>query len=109
MTVHVYDVRWLQRALASLGHYTGEIDGISGPKTRNAIVAFKISAGMRPRPFVGPITLQAIEDRYEEEERPRFGFGRSHNVEPPWMVEISKFMGLHEIRDNAVLREWLLL
>ncbi|GAA6162557.1 hypothetical protein NBRC116590_02610 [Pelagimonas sp. KU-00592-HH] len=106
MATQVYDVRWLQRALKTLGFYTGEVDGISGPLTRSAVVAFKRSQGLWARPYVGPLTLEALEDAYTAEAKPA-RFGADHAPEPPWMVEISKYLGLHEVRDNAELRDWL--
>lgn len=105
MTSQSYDVRWLQRALQSLGFYTGRIDGIAGPMTRAAIVAFKRSRGLRARPYVGPITLETLRDAYSEQLPVKFGPDTA--PEPPWLVEISKVMGLHEARDNAELRAWL--
>ncbi|WP_164726801.1 NlpC/P60 family protein [Shimia sediminis] len=107
MTFKTYDVRWLQRALKSLGHYTGRVDGISGPKTRAAIVVFKKSVGLRPRSYVGPLTLAALEDAYSRNDLPPRKFGPDTAPEPPWVVEMSKYLGLHEVRDNAELREWL--
>jgi len=105
MTFQSYDVRWLQRALKTLGHYPGQIDGISGPKTRAAIVEFKQGQGLWAREYVGPITLARLRDAVDE--KPARRFGRDTAPEPPWMVEIGKVMGLHEVRDNAVLKAWL--
>ncbi|SEP27654.1 TIGR02594 family protein [Salinihabitans flavidus] len=105
MTSQSYDVRWLQRALASLGHYSGAIDGIAGPKTRAAIVAFKRAEGLRARPYIGPITLSRLRDAVDEPAPDRVG--PESAPEPPWLVEISKYLGLHEVRDNAALRDWL--
>ena len=50
----------LQSALAAAGFNPGPIDGIHGPKTDAAIVAFKAAQGMRARPYVGPLTLEAL-------------------------------------------------
>lgn len=105
MTLQSYDVHWLQCALKTLGHYSGTIDGITGPKTRAAIVAFKRGQGLWPREYVGPITLARLRDAVNEQPPRRFG--RDTAPEPPWLVEIGKVMGLHEVRDNKVLREWL--
>lgn len=100
-----YDVRWLQRALAELGHYSGAIDGDIGPKTTAAIIAFKSAHGLRPRPYLGPITLEMLQSAVAEQAPAKYGSDTS--PEPPWLVEISKVMGLHEDRDNAELRAWL--
>lgn len=37
----------LQELLARLGHYQGKIDGLDGPRTRNAIEAYKNAVGLR--------------------------------------------------------------
>ncbi|CUH68708.1 Putative peptidoglycan binding domain protein [Thalassovita gelatinovora] len=100
-----FDVRWLQRALKTLGFNPGPIDGIKGPRTDAAIVAFKHRFGFRQRPYLGPITLAALRDAVVEAMPTRFGPDTA--PEPPWMVEISKFIGLHEVRDNAAVRAWL--
>ncbi len=40
------DVVELQDTLRRLGHYEGELDGLVGPKTRNAIRAYQRQAGL---------------------------------------------------------------
>jgi len=95
-----YDVKWVQKALKKLGHYTGAVDGIVGPKTEAAIVKFKQNSGLRPRPFVGPITLRKLAKAAQMFERPEADA-------LPWINEINKVLGLHETRDNKVLTEWL--
>ena len=44
----------LQQALKDRGFYKGKIDGDIGPKTKEAIKAFKIANGLRPDFFPGP-------------------------------------------------------
>lgn len=105
MKLASYDVRWLQRALKALGFDPGAIDGIQGPKTNSAIVAFKEAHGLRARPYVGPLTLGILRDRFAEEMPQRFG--PESAPMPPWVVEISKHIGLHEVGDNAQLSAWL--
>ncbi len=43
----------LQSALKSLGYYTGTVDGIEGPMTRNAVLAYEAAFGL---PTTGTIT-----------------------------------------------------
>ncbi|WP_181892952.1 NlpC/P60 family protein [Falsiruegeria mediterranea] len=105
MTTLSYDVRWLQRALQTLGFEPGLIDGIKGPDTDRAVIAFKRSEGLRPRAYVGPITLARLRDAVSEPEPAKYGPETA--PEPPWLVEIGQVMGLHEVRDNAELRAWL--
>lgn len=87
---------WLQiqTSLADLGYYTGPVDGIRGPKTDAALVAFKKSIGLRARPFFGPLTRRAL-----------LGGGEGAG-DIPWMVEAAAVRGLHEARNNGRLRGW---
>lgn len=89
------DWRQMQTRLAQLGFDPGPIDGYRGPLTDAAIVAFKRSRGLRPRPYVGPITLAAL-----------LGEGNAP-ADVPWMNEAAKQMGLHEARDWRRLAAWL--
>lgn len=97
-----YDTKWVQEALMQLGYYLGEIDGIVGPLTRKAIVAFKQDNGLRARPYIGPFTLLKLQNATRKPVPRR---GRRH--EPPWINEITKVLGLHEVHNNGALTEWL--
>ncbi|MEM6266189.1 MAG: peptidoglycan-binding protein [Pseudomonadota bacterium] len=87
--------RDLQLALKSHGFDPGPVDGIRGPQTDSAVVAFKRAHGLRARPYVGPITLKLL------------GLATQAHFDVPWINELAKHIGLHERRDNAVLRRWL--
>lgn len=87
------DWRWVQSRLHDLGFNPGPVDGVRGPRTDAALVAFKKSIGFRARPFVGPLTLEALE--------PAPG-----KTSVPWMSEAMRMKGLHEQRDVGVLRRW---
>ncbi|MBB3034068.1 NlpC/P60 family protein [Alteriqipengyuania lutimaris] len=87
--------RDLQRALAAAGFDPGPIDGIHGPKTDAAVVAFKAAQGLRARPYVGPLTLEAL------------GLAPDLSHDVPWMNEAAKHIGLHEHRDHGVLSRFL--
>lgn len=102
-----YDNRWLQKSLNKLGFNVGEVDGIVGPKTNAAIVEFKRSVGLRARPYVGPKTLEALAKAVKRKVPKAPQINQYSQVEEPWMQEISKFMSLHEVRDNAELSRWL--
>lgn len=43
------DVEFVQRALTDMSLYTGSIDGVSGPRTREAIAEFRSRAGLDPK------------------------------------------------------------
>lgn len=95
-----YDVKWVQTALKKLGHYTGSVDGIMGPMTEKAIVQFKRRSGLRARPFIGPITLRKLAKLAQMKDQPS-------SDALPWINEINKVVGLHELRDNYALSQWL--
>lgn len=88
------NIRWVQTRLRELGFDPGPLDGIRGPRTDAAIVAFKRSVGLWPRAKLGPLTMAAL---------------RSTTNAPtsiPWMAEAEAVRGLHEQRDVAKLRGW---
>lgn len=91
------DWRAVQQRLRTLGFDPGPVDGIRGPKTDAALVAFKKSIGLRARPYLGPLTRAALFDI-----RPP----RHAKDGLPWMDAASAVMGLHERRDTARLRQW---
>ncbi|MBX3218932.1 MAG: peptidoglycan-binding protein [Labilithrix sp.] len=53
-------VRGVQTRLKELGFDPGSIDGVVGPKTRAALVAFQESRGLTPDGVVGPKTQEAL-------------------------------------------------
>ena len=50
----------LQEALAGLGYYDGDIDGIFGAGTEEAVIAFQTDNGLEPDGKAGPATLSAL-------------------------------------------------
>ncbi len=50
----------LQSQLKSIGYSLGEVDGIFGPKTKAAVVAFQKAMGVETDGIVGPITIGAL-------------------------------------------------
>lgn len=54
------NVRQAQRSLAGKGFRPGPADGIFGPKTARAVIAFKRKVGLRPRAVIGPITWEKL-------------------------------------------------
>jgi peptidoglycan hydrolase-like protein with peptidoglycan-binding domain len=53
-------VTQLQKDLAKLGFYSNSIDGSFGAKTKNAVVSFQKSQGLKTDGVVGPITKAAL-------------------------------------------------
>lgn len=82
------------------GFDPGPVDGIMGPNTESAIVAFKRSHGLRPRPYIGPITMKKLKEKLKPGgTRPDPGL--------PWIVEANKVLRLHEVENNLAISEWL--
>lgn len=90
------DWRRVQSRLAELGFDPGPIDGLRGPKTDAALVAFKKSIGFRARPYFGPLTEKALFA----------GGGAVAHTGLPWLDVARSVMDLHEQRDTARLRQW---
>ena len=55
-------VRLLQRDLGARGYPTGPIDGLYGPRTREAVVAFQAARGLQVDGVVGPRTWAALSE-----------------------------------------------
>lgn len=54
------DIRSLQEALRSRGLYKGQVDGIPGTLTRDAVKAFQRKEGLKVDGIAGPVTLGAL-------------------------------------------------
>lgn len=54
------DVTALQKKLKRWGYYTGEIDGIFGTKTKEAVMYFQRTNGLTPDGVVGEATAKAL-------------------------------------------------
>lgn len=88
----------LQRLLKAKGFNPGKIDGIDGPKTQAALVAFKRSIGFRPRPYLGPLTIAALRDGVVAAPAEVSLDRRRKGKMPPWLRLAYGFMGLREIK-----------
>lgn len=87
----------IQTELGELGFNPGPLDGIMGPRTESAIIAFKRANGLKPRAWVGPLTWKMLheDDLLEPSD------------DLPWMVEARKALNRHEVYDNKWLKDWL--
>ena len=104
MTLRV-TIREIQKRLAATGHYKGRIDGHRDAEVDRAIVSFKASVGLRQRPYIGPKTWAALVRA--SSSTPSTIPSASDAPFPPWLEELGKVMGLHEVHDKAALTEWL--
>ncbi len=97
------DTTAIQRALVALG-YSLAVDGIAGAKTRAAVKAFQVKAGLVADGIAGPKTQAALAAALAKSGtatviRP--------NAAPPWHEELLRRKGLHEVRDRSKLMAWL--
>lgn len=104
----MYDTLTIQKALRARG-FTGAygrpltLDGVKGRNTSHAIRAFKRSAGLRDRDYIGPLTFALLTGEVGPEE-----LTVPKNVDaPPWYIEMMTMMGKHESGDYTAVREWL--
>lgn len=54
------EVRDIQTVLKSKGYYAGNVDGIFGTQTKNAVIAFQRDNGLKVDGIAGPATLKAL-------------------------------------------------
>jgi peptidoglycan hydrolase-like protein with peptidoglycan-binding domain len=54
----------VQRALYRLGYYKGMIDGVIGPKSRQAIAAFQANHGLHVTCEIDDELVSALRDRW---------------------------------------------
>jgi len=97
-------IKAIQIKLHALGHSPGPIDGLRGPMTDAAIVAFKRKSGLKARPFVGPITWSKLFP--EDATREAVPRAVSRMPDMPWYDEAERMKGLHEVRNYSRLKDW---
>jgi len=59
------DVIQVQNQLAVLGYYGGDIDGVYGSQTQDAVRAFQQDQGLDPDGIVGPLTYDRMQQVYD--------------------------------------------
>lgn len=97
-------VRERQIQLKKRGFDPGPIDGIPGPKTDAAMIAFKKSVGLRPRAYYGPVTEAALFGPVDPGKTPKPVF-RSSTI-PPLAKPFIRRLGWQEHRDRNALIKW---
>ena len=96
-----YSVKEIQRALNKHG-YKLKVDGVMGSKTETAISDFKHKQGWMARPWIGPLTAEALELTAVGKK-----VKRGDGVVPPWVTIMNKWMYTEEVKHNAELRKFL--
>lgn len=65
------DIRSIQRQLQNKGFNPGAVDGIAGPKTYNAVIAFQKANGLTADGMVGPASLAKLSNSgYSDSAQP---------------------------------------
>lgn len=87
----------MQLVLKQKRFFTGAVDGTPSPAFDNAISEFKASVGFVKRPYFTGATLLKLDVIP--------GLFERHPA--PWMNEMSRYLGMHEVRNNRDLLAWL--
>jgi len=59
------DVSQVQNQLQVLGYYRGDVDGVFGPITQAAVIAFQNDQSLDPDGIVGPLTYDKLQQVYD--------------------------------------------
>lgn len=86
--------RDIQLALIREGLNPGTVDGINGPKTEGAILAFNAKYGLPPTVKLTESGLTILGLHTEP-------------LRTPWINEVNRHMGLHELKNRTSLWAWL--
>ena len=84
----------VQKRLSELGLYSGEIDGINGSRTKNAIKNFQNKAGLTPDGIIGPKTLSALakgEDSYVTVDNAKNNSNNSTTVDTSSALDLRNY------------------
>lgn len=100
-------VAWLQERLVAHGARIG-IDGDWGRNSINALEAFQRSKGLPITGVADEKTVAALRTspKMNGTTIPVPMAAASTSL-PPWMAEMHRKMGLHEVRDNSALADWM--
>lgn len=77
----------LQRQLADLGYYTGEITGFFGSQTQEAVMRFQQNQGLAADGVVGPATAQSLYQGDTESEGDRSA--SSNSIAPQSAIQLN--------------------
>tara|TARA_R110002126_G_scaffold290704_4_gene448309 strand:+ start:13480 stop:14169 length:690 start_codon:yes stop_codon:yes gene_type:complete len=82
-----------QQTLNVMGFDAGPNDGIFGRETSKGVTAFQKAKKLRVTGTLDPETVAVL-------------LGEEFDM-PPWMIEIERVRGLHEVRHRSLLMRWL--
>lgn len=94
----------IQRRLKLLGFNPGSLDGIPGRNTQAAIKLFqKANPPLSVDGIIGPKSLAKLFPS----QSGTVSAEPNRSIDPPWLILARQKMGLHEVRNNKTLRDWL--
>lgn len=102
MPASIDNIVAIQHALARRGFDPGNIDGVWGRRTENAVRAFQLAQGLLVDGVVGPRTAALLLDA------PLAG-GALSNPALPWLIEARRLLGTAEIvgrGSNPAILSW---
>lgn len=94
---------WVQSRLIAHG-YPVPIDGVWDRPDIEALKSFQKSHGIPQSSVTDEKTVAALK---LQPDNPMATIIAPTETMPPWMAEMHRKMGLHEVRDNAFLSAWL--
>lgn len=97
---------WLQRRLIAHGASIAA-DGDWGRNSIAALRAFQLAQGLPQTGVADKATVAALRDDTRLPARKQGWSGFGDETMPPWMAEMHRKSGLHEVRDNVALGDWL--
>ncbi len=96
----IYNIKKYQTQLIKLGFLKDVADGVFGAKTKAAVVAFQKSKGVDADGIVGPRTWELL---FPKQSKPPI----LKDTRAPWVNELLKVRGLHEVQNYSALVKWL--
>ena len=91
------EMKRIQAELNRRGYGPLDVDGDYGPLSKKAVQAFQRASGINPSGTIGPLTTAAL-----------FPATDLRLPALPWIELARTMIGLHEVRDNAELRKFLI-
>jgi uncharacterized protein (TIGR02594 family) len=95
--------QWLQSRLTAHG-YDISVDGDWGRASITALKSFQKAQGLAVSAVADNPTITAL--KHDPDASARVSMPPAETM-PPWMAEMHRRMGLHEVRDNAKLIDFL--
>lgn len=100
-------VKWLQSRLNLHGAMPRlSMDGDFGALTRRALIKFQTSEGLDQTGIADAATVAALRNFRNTDSTVSLAPKPDERF-PIWLEEMTRRMGLHEVKDNARLSDWL--